>query len=89
MEEIIIAVVVGMIDAFFHVLVDYSGIAFVEKNEEEEEVEVDAVDDDKVEKRVVVDGDEEDVGIEKNMDQASSMYYYMVMMQEVLRFADA
>lgn len=86
MEEIIIAVVVGMIDAFFHVLVDYSGIAFVEKNEEK--VEDDAVDDDKVEKQVVVDADEEGVGIEKNKDQASSMYYYMAMMQEVLRFAD-
>ena len=57
-----------VIDEFFHVG-DY--IDFVVVDDED-----DVVDDDKVEKLVVADN-------EKNMGQASSLNYYMAMVQEV------
>lgn len=81
-----------MMSALYQVVVvDESGAVSVDTDEEMEEEEVDnaAVDGDKVEKRVGVGVDEEDVGIEKNTDQASSMYYGMAMMQEVLCLVDA
>lgn len=67
-EEIKVVVVMDVIDEFFHVG-DY--IDFVVDVDED-----DVVDDDKAVKLVVADN-------EKNMGQASSLNYYMAMVQEV------